>query len=86
MGEYNIFEGQEIRGGPQVVLSRGQVVFENETLSAQSGSGCFIPRKPFSDYAYQRIRMRNKVPPPHIPTAHLVYSHLAPHTHPTAVF
>uniref|UniRef100_A0A3B1II56 Collapsin response mediator protein 1 n=1 Tax=Astyanax mexicanus TaxID=7994 RepID=A0A3B1II56_ASTMX len=61
-GEYNIFEGQEVRGGPQVVLSQGRVVFENETLSVQPGSGRFILRQAFPDYAYQRIRMRNKVP------------------------
>ncbi|KAI4871353.1 hypothetical protein NFI96_026578, partial [Prochilodus magdalenae] len=60
-GEYNIFEGQEVRGGPHVVLSQGRVVFENATLTVQPGSGRFVLRKAFPDYAYQRIRMRNKV-------------------------
>ncbi|KAM9314828.1 dihydropyrimidinase-related protein 1 [Pholidichthys leucotaenia] len=59
--EYNIFEGLECRGGPAIVLSQGRVVYEEGKLQAQQGTGRFIPRKPFPDYAYQRVKFRNQV-------------------------
>ncbi|XP_062284137.1 dihydropyrimidinase-related protein 1 isoform X1 [Scomber scombrus] len=59
--EYNIFEGLDCRGGPVLVLSQGRVVYEEGKLQAQQGTGRFIPRKPFPDYAYQRIKFRNQV-------------------------
>ncbi|KAM7394195.1 hypothetical protein PAMP_021008 [Pampus punctatissimus] len=59
--EYNIFEGLECRGGPALVLSQGRVVYEEGKLQAQQGTGRFIPRNPFPDYAYQRIKFRNQV-------------------------
>lgn len=59
--EYNIFEGLECRGGPALVLSQGCVVYEEGKLQAQQGTGRFIPRKPFPDYAYQRVKFRNQV-------------------------
>ncbi|XP_042243892.1 dihydropyrimidinase-related protein 1 isoform X2 [Thunnus maccoyii] len=59
--EYNIFEGLECHGGPVLVLSQGRVVYEEGKLQAQQGTGRFIPRKPFPDYAYQRIKFRNQV-------------------------
>lgn len=59
--EYNIFEGLECRGGPALVLSQGQVVFEEGKLQVQQGTGRFIPRKHFPDHAYQRVNFRNQV-------------------------
>ncbi|XP_071360107.1 dihydropyrimidinase-related protein 1 isoform X2 [Trachinotus anak] len=59
--EYNIFEGLECHGGPALVLSQGHVVYEEGKLQAQQGTGRFIPRKPFPDYAYQRVKFRNQV-------------------------
>ncbi|XP_026159161.1 dihydropyrimidinase-related protein 1 isoform X2 [Mastacembelus armatus] len=59
--EYNIFEGLECRGAPVMVLSQGRVVYEEGKLQTQQGTGRFIPRKPFPDYAYQRVKIRNQV-------------------------
>ncbi|KAM4603763.1 dihydropyrimidinase-related protein 1 isoform 2-T2 [Polymixia lowei] len=59
--EYNIFEGVECRGGPALVVSQGRVVYDEGKLQAQQGSGRFIRRQAFPDYAYQRIKFRNQL-------------------------
>jgi dihydropyrimidinase len=44
---YNLFEGTEVTGAPEVVLVRGQVIVENDELVAQPGAGQFIKRTHF---------------------------------------
>jgi dihydropyrimidinase len=43
---YTPYEGRHVTGWPRIVISRGRVVVENETLNAERGSGRFLERKP----------------------------------------
>eukprot|EP00210_Caulerpa_lentillifera_P001757 g1687.t1 len=43
----NIYEGKEIKGKVIVTISRGRVVWKNEKLNVQAGTGRFIPMPPF---------------------------------------
>jgi dihydropyrimidinase len=41
---YNLFEGTEVTGAPEVVLVRGQVIVEAGELVGQPGAGQFVKR------------------------------------------
>ncbi|MFL6018688.1 MAG: dihydropyrimidinase [Gaiellaceae bacterium] len=45
--DYNLFEGTEVQGSPDVVLLRGNVLVENDELVARPGIGEFIKRAKF---------------------------------------
>ena len=63
--DFNIFEGMEVKGGPQATLSRGEVVFESGNLLAARGRGRYLPRKPFPAYwNAQNERNRRAEPTP----------------------
>jgi dihydropyrimidinase len=47
--DYNLFEGTEVRGAPEVVLVRGQVIVENDELVAEPGAGRFVKRARFGE-------------------------------------
>ena len=47
--DYNLFEGTEVVGAPEVVLVRGQVIVENDELVGKPGDGQFIRRARFGE-------------------------------------
>jgi len=44
--DYTPYEGRQVTGWPRLVLSRGRVVVEDETLRVERGSGAFLERAP----------------------------------------
>jgi len=47
--DYNLFEGTEVTGAPEIVLLRGRVLVEGDQLVAQPGIGEFIRRARFGE-------------------------------------
>ena len=47
--DYNLYEGTEVTGSPEVVLLRGQVLVEGDELVASPGVGQFVPRARFGE-------------------------------------
>jgi dihydropyrimidinase len=47
--DYNLFEGTEVTGTPEIVLLRGEVLVEGDELVAQPGIGQFVARAKFGE-------------------------------------
>jgi dihydropyrimidinase len=47
--DYNLYEGTEVTGAPDVVLLRGNVLVENDELVASPGIGQFVRRARFGE-------------------------------------
>jgi dihydropyrimidinase len=45
--DYNLYEGTEVVGAPEIVLSRGRVLVENGELQVEPGVGRFVERARF---------------------------------------
>ena len=56
--DFNIFEGMVIHGAANTTISRGRVVFENNTLYVTKGAGKFVPRRAFG-YAFNGVAERD---------------------------
>ncbi|MGB2874705.1 MAG: dihydropyrimidinase [Gaiellaceae bacterium] len=56
--DYNLFEGTEVTGSPEVVILRGHVLVENDELVAQPGIGQFVARARFG----QELKARTAAP------------------------
>jgi dihydropyrimidinase len=46
--DYSMFEGIEVTGMPDVVLSRGRVVIEGDQFRGRAGAGQFLKRSAYS--------------------------------------
>jgi dihydropyrimidinase len=51
---YNLFEGTQVVGAPEVVMVRGQVIVENDELVAQPGAGQFVKRAKWGEQLVAR--------------------------------
>jgi dihydropyrimidinase len=47
--DYNLFEGTEVTGSPEVVLLRGKVLVENGEFVGRAGDGHFVRRARFGE-------------------------------------
>jgi dihydropyrimidinase len=47
--DYNLFEGTEVTGSPEIVLLRGNVLVENDELIASTGIGKYVARAKFGE-------------------------------------
>ncbi|MFL5978730.1 MAG: dihydropyrimidinase [Gaiellaceae bacterium] len=55
--DYNLYEGTEVTGSPEIVLLRGNVLVEGDELVASPGIGQYVPRARFG----QELRARSAV-------------------------
>jgi dihydropyrimidinase len=46
--DYSMFEGIQVTGMPDIVLSRGNVVVENNKFLGRAGAGEFLPRSTYT--------------------------------------
>lgn len=61
--DFNIFEGMSCYGVPQVVISNGRVVLEDNVLNVVQGSGRLIETPCYSDVIYKRVAVRDGLKP-----------------------
>ncbi|WP_114389046.1 dihydropyrimidinase [Notoacmeibacter marinus] len=45
--DYNVFEGQKVKGLPRYVLTRGKLVIDDGAVKTEEGHGKFVKREPF---------------------------------------
>jgi dihydropyrimidinase len=47
--DYNLYEGTEVTGSPEIVIRRGEILVEGDELVAKPGSGQFVRRARFGE-------------------------------------
>ncbi|KAL6739582.1 hypothetical protein Aduo_013019 [Ancylostoma duodenale] len=58
--DYNVFEGQELHGVAETTISRGKIVWMNNELNVQAGTGRFVPLLPYAPIAFASNAQRAK--------------------------
>lgn len=53
--DFNIFEGMECHGVPEIVIVNGKVCVENGKINVVAGSGRFVETPAFNPYIYDNI-------------------------------
>ena len=55
------FQGMEVHGIADFVISGGRVVVDDGELRVVQGMGRFVPNPPHSPYVYERIKQAEEV-------------------------
>jgi dihydropyrimidinase len=55
--DYNLYEGTEVTGSPEIVLLRGKVIVDGDEFLARPGEGQFVKRARFGEQLGVRSRM-----------------------------
>ena len=58
--DYSAYEGRKVRGLPETVLQRGQMLVQDGAFHGKPGQGRFLPRSRFSSEA-RRQTPRSKL-------------------------
>jgi len=54
--DFNIFEGMEVHGVADYVITGGRLVVDEGQVKVAKGAGRFVPNPPFSPYVYDRVK------------------------------
>ena len=54
--DFNIFEGMEVHGIADYVLTNGRIVVDNGQLKVVQGLGKFVPNPPYAAYVYDQVK------------------------------
>lgn len=54
--DFNIFEGMNVHGVAEYVLTNGRVVVDEGDVKVVQGMGRFIPNPPYSPYVYEKVQ------------------------------
>ncbi|KAF0292409.1 Dihydropyrimidinase [Amphibalanus amphitrite] len=63
--DFNVFEGQTVRGVAEWVVSRGRVCVRQGQVEAVRAAGRFVPTPGYSPEVYLRVQQRDKTRTPH---------------------
>ncbi len=61
--DFNIYEGMTVTGNAAVTLSRGRVLWENDQLKTERGTGKYVDRPCFPEY-WNAQKLRNRIAEP----------------------
>jgi len=58
--DFNIFEGMEVHGVAETVITGGRVVVEEGQVKVAMGAGKFVPTPPFCPYVYDKVKLEEE--------------------------
>jgi hypothetical protein len=66
--DYNAFEGMNVKGFTETVLSRGKIILNKGYYIGRPGDGMFIKRGPYGG-AYAPVAEKNRIDLPRLDSA-----------------